>query len=67
MKQGLKFLFHAVCDLQRNLWKRQVINCLAWMASLCFKTNGKSLANDDSELKFFKLPSMKGIKIASIT
>lgn len=67
MKQDLKLLFHAVCELQRSLWKRQVINCLAWMASLCFETNGKSLANDDFELKFFKLPSMKGTKIASIT
>lgn len=67
MKQGLKLLFHAVCELQRSLWRRQVNNCLAWMASLCFETNGRSLSNDDFELKFFKLPSMKGIKIARIT
>lgn len=66
MKQGLK-LFHAVCELQRSLWKRQVNNCLAWMASLCFETNRRSLSNDDFVLKFFKLSSMKGIKIVSIT
>lgn len=64
MKQGLKLLFHAVCELQRHLWRRQV--CLAWMASVCFETNGKSLSNDDFGLKFFKLLSMKGIKIANI-
>lgn len=66
MKQGLK-LFPAVCELQRSLWERQVNNCLAWMTSLCFETNGRSLSNDDFELKFFKLSSMKGIKIVSIT
>lgn len=37
------------------------------MTSLCFETNGKSLSNDEFELKFFKLSSMKGIKIFSIT
>lgn len=67
MKQGLKLLFHAVCELQGTLWRREINNCLAWMASLCFETNKKSLLNDDFELKFFRLPSMKGIKIACIT